>query len=421
MKEYISLDVHKRYSLGEREEVQTGRAVQQRFEHRPGAIRQYLQGCEAGTEVAVEATGNWYWVVSEIEEAKLVPRLVHPRKAKLMMGMINKTDKLDVHGFNRLQRNRTLPTVWIAPAELRDLRELTRMRMVLSRQRARLKNRLHATLAKYGLEVEGFSDAFGAAARKRLEELVGKLPPQTAWASGLLLEELDQVQEHLERHEQRLKELLKVSPEMRRLKTLPGVGLILSAVIALEVGPVGRFASAQRLASYSGTVPRVSSSGGKTRYGRLRDDVNRYLKWAYMEAANVVALNRRRWRDRDAAGGEGVGRHVSRLYERIRQRKGHAKAVGAVARHLSEASWHVLDREQDYREPRDAKGRPLVQRGPQPALVGGPVDQAGGGAGESGKKESDKRKSDKEKSNKEKSDNAVKAGRAKQGVSAVSS
>ena len=65
--------------------------------------------------MAVEATGNWYWIVDEIEEARLRPLLVHPRKVRLMMGMINKTDKLDVHGFNRLQRAGTLPTVWIRP------------------------------------------------------------------------------------------------------------------------------------------------------------------------------------------------------------------------------------------------------------------------------------------------------------------
>jgi transposase len=49
--------------------------------------------------VAVEATGNWYWIIGEIEEAGHQPLLVHPRKAKLMMGLINKTDKLDVHGL----------------------------------------------------------------------------------------------------------------------------------------------------------------------------------------------------------------------------------------------------------------------------------------------------------------------------------
>jgi hypothetical protein len=59
--------------------------------------------------VAIEATGNQYWIVEEIEQAGLQPRLVHSRKAKLMMGLINKTGKLDAHGLNRLQRSGTLP------------------------------------------------------------------------------------------------------------------------------------------------------------------------------------------------------------------------------------------------------------------------------------------------------------------------
>jgi transposase len=117
----------------EREEVATGRVRQCRLEHGPGAIRQYLVArCQPGTAVAVEATGNWYWILDEIEQAGLQPRLVHPRKAKLMMGLINKTDRLDAHGLNRLQRNGTLPTVWIQHRSLRDLRELTRTRLALT-------------------------------------------------------------------------------------------------------------------------------------------------------------------------------------------------------------------------------------------------------------------------------------------------
>jgi hypothetical protein len=62
--------------------------------------------------VAVETIGNWYWIVDEIEAAGCLPRLVHARKAKLMMGELNKTDKLDVRGLNRLQQAGPLPTVW---------------------------------------------------------------------------------------------------------------------------------------------------------------------------------------------------------------------------------------------------------------------------------------------------------------------
>jgi transposase len=353
MQEYIAFDAHKRYTLAEREDVLTGKTRQRRIEHQPGAIRAFLSACPPGQAVAVEATGNWYWIISEIEQAGHEPRLVHPRKAKLMMGMINKTDKLDVHGLNRLQRNGTLPTVWIPPADLRDLRELTRTRMVMATQRTRLKNRLGATLAKYGLVVEGFTDSFGVGARAELEGLIGRLPEHTAWVSERVLAQLDFVQGQCVELEKRIKALVEETPAMRLLKSLPGVGFILSAVMALEIGDVERFISAEHLASYSGTVPRVQSSGGKTHYGKLRPDVNRYLKWAFLEAGNVVCLNHRceRW----------TPKHVSRLYVQVRDRRGHGKAVGAVARHLSESAWHVLKRCEAYRDrglpPQEARRR----------------------------------------------------------------
>jgi transposase len=349
MEEYIAFDSHKRYTWAEREELLTGKVRHERIEHRRGAIRAFLEGCPGGEAVAVEATGNWYWIVDEIEQAGKIARLVHPRKAKLMMGMINKTDKLDAHGINRLQRNGTLPTVWVPPAKLRDLRELTRTRMVLAQSRARLKNRLGATLAKYGLAVEGFTDNYGAGARKQLEALIEALPEQTAWVSRHLLLQLDFVNGQIDQEQQRLEELVKQTPEMQLLRTLPGVGTILSAVMALEIGHVERFASAERLASYCGTVPRVHASGDKVRYGRMRPDVNRYLKWAFVEAANVVCLNHRR--------GPSKQRHVSKLYARLRDRKGHPKAIGAVARHLAEAAWHVLTRKQTYRDPELSKSK----------------------------------------------------------------
>jgi transposase len=341
MKEYIAFDSHKHYTLMERENTQTGRIVQQRVNHRRGAIRACLRECEAGSSVAVEAMGNWYWIISEIELAGHQPLLVHPRKAKLMMGLINKTDKLDVHGLNRLQRNATLPTVWIPPAPLRDLRELTRTRLVLTGTRTRLKNRLSSTLAKYGLQFVGLSDPFGPVGRVLWTDRLKELPTQTRFVTEQLLEQLDFVQGQIERQEGRLDELIQLTPAMQRLMSLPGVGPILGATIALEIGEVSRFATHEHLASYAGTTPRVHSSGDKMRFGRLRPDVNRYLKWAYIEAANVVVLNQERWSTR----------HVVHLYRRLRERKGHSKAVGAVARHLAEASFWVLSRNQDYREP----------------------------------------------------------------------
>jgi transposase len=346
MQEYISFDSHKHYTLAEREDVESGRQNQCRVEHRRGAIRSYLSRCEPGTAVAVEATGNWYWIVGEIEEAGLRPLLVHPRKAKLMMGMINKTDRLDVHGLNRLQRNRSLPTVWIPPAPLRDLRELTRTRLVLGAQRTRLKNRITATLSKYGLTVGPASDPYGKKARELLQQRIAELPEQARWVTEQMLRQLDFVVAQMQEMEQRLKQLVQVTPQMQWLKSIPGIGVILAATIALELGEIERFPSAEHLASYAGTTPRVHASGGKVRYGHLRCDVNQYLKWAFVEAANSVAVNHPRYEQR----------HVSRLYARLRKRKGHSKAIGAVARHLAEASFHVLYGQQPYRDPALAGG-----------------------------------------------------------------
>jgi len=349
--EYIAFDSHKHYSWVEREEAATGAVRHCRLEHAPGAIRSYLAGCEPGTAVAVEATGNWYWIVAEIEQAGLQPRLVHPRKAKLMMGMINKTDQLDAHGLNRLQRNGTLPVVWIPPGELRDLRELTRTRLVLTRQRTRLKNRITATLSKYGLPTVEASDSYGKKARPELQQRIAQLPPQARWVSEQLLLQLDVVIGQVQQLEQRLAELVRVSPAMQWLQSLPGIGVILAATIALEIGDIARFPSAEQLASYSGTTPRVHASGGKVRYGRLRPDVNRYLQWAFVEAANSIAVHHPRYEK-----GLEPRRHVDRLYARLRQRKGHGKAIGAVARHLAEAAFHVLGGQQTYRDPAVAAG-----------------------------------------------------------------
>lgn len=338
---YISLDAHKKYSMASVERAAGGILGEGRIEHRRGAIREFLSHWDPGSPVAVEAVGNWYWIVDEIEAAGMVAHLVHPRKAKLMMGMINKTDKLDARGMNRLQRNGTLPTVWIPAGKLRDQRELPRTRMVLSRERTRIKNRLHATLAKYALTVKGVSDIFGVRSRPLLEGQIAQLPVQTRYSAERLLEELDGVEEQIACFEGRMGEVFGKTPDLKLVESLPGVGFILGMVILLEVGDVGRFPTASHLASYAGTTPRVHSSGDRTRHGQVRSDVNRYLKWAFMEAGNAISAHREHW----------PKRHVSRLYGRIEGRKGHQKAIGAVARHLAEATWWILHKREMYREP----------------------------------------------------------------------
>ena len=169
--------------------------------------------------------------------------------------------------------------------------------MVLVGQRTKIKNRIHANLAKYGAPSRGASDMFGVRGRALLRKRADELPPET-----------------------RMAELFQPTPELELIETLPGVGFVLGVVIVTEVGDVGRFPSSSHLASYTGMTPRVHASGGRVRYGSTRSDVNRYLKWAYTEAANTVMIHRRKHPEH----------HVSRLHERVRRRSGHQKAIGAV-------------------------------------------------------------------------------------------
>lgn len=345
MEEYIAFDSHKRYTWVEHQQANSGKTRQYRLEHAPGAIRQALAGCSPGTSVAIEATANWYWITDELEQAQCVPRLVHSSQSEV-------DDGPD-------QQDRQVGYAWAEhiAAQWHIAHGMDSARAVAGAARADANAR-GAGGATYTLEEShhGHAGEMGFAG-ERVQRSVWKTrarrtagphgAEQTRWATRQMLAQLDSLSEQIREFEKHLGELVEVTPEMQGLETLPGVGVILSATIALEMGEIGRFLSAERLASYSGTVPRVHASGERVRYGRTRPDVNRYLKWAFAQAANSTAVNYRRFPER----------HVSQLYARLRARKGHNKAVGAVARHLAEAAFHVLSRQQAYRDPTATAGR----------------------------------------------------------------
>lgn len=344
--QYTAFDVHKHYTWARVERPDGTVVREKKILHERGALRQFLAGCEPGSPVAVETVGNWYWIVDEVEAAGCLPQLVHAHKAKLMLGTVNKTDRLDARGLVRLQRAGTLPVVWIPPGELRDARELPRVRMALVGQRTRFKNRIHATLSKYGIRLPEVSDLFGQRGRQELRTRLSELPPHTGFVISRLLEQVEGLDREVKGLEQRMGDLFEVDQALRLLMTLPGVGFILATVIRTEIGDVRRFARGEQLAAYAGTVPRVQESGGRRRYGPVRSDVNTYLKWAFVEAANAICQHRRKHPQR----------HTTRLYERLAQRRGHQKAIGAVARHLAEATYWVLTKGEAYREPSSSTG-----------------------------------------------------------------
>jgi transposase len=334
MNTIIGCEAHRRYSLCAVLDTSTLAVDQTRVNHQPGAIYEFLSGFPEGNPLALETVGNYYWIVDEIEQAGCIPLLAHAAKAEVLMGNINKTDKLDATDLATLVHLGSLPTVWLLPGEIRDERELHRTRMAFTKSRTALKNRIHATLAKYALNTSEHSDIFVGQGRTWLETIIEELPPETGSCLCQQLQVLDEIQDQIATLESRILARIDLTPAMQRLKTIPGVGNILAIVIEREIGTVDRFPSSGHLAAYAGVVPKVHSSGGKTRFGRMRKQAKNYLKWTFIEAANVVIAHRHHpsWRLKN----------VSQVYERIRRRKGHAAAVGAVARDLAESAFWIL-------------------------------------------------------------------------------
>ena len=151
MEQFIGCDAHKKFSVfvAVNEKGQAGEAL--RVAHDRQLYREFLARLPAHSAIAVEASGSYNWLVEEMERSGHRPRLCNPLEAKRRMGLTNKTDKLDAKGLAILLRNGTLPEVWIPPSELRDQRELLRLRIFLVRLRTRVKNRIHGTLARHNV------------------------------------------------------------------------------------------------------------------------------------------------------------------------------------------------------------------------------------------------------------------------------
>ena len=341
MEHFIGCDAHKKFSLFVALNEEGHYSPPMRILHDRELMREFLQALPAGSRIALETSGSYYWLVEEMERAGHEPQLAHALTAKRRMEGRHKTDERDARGLAMLLRNGTLPRVWIPPAQLRDQREMLRWRMCLVEARSRIKNRIHGVLLNHNVQTR-MADVYGVKGRAELQSRLEELPEWTRQSVAEQLETIDHLEQQIEDSEQKLDSLLESSAERDLLETLPGVGRILSAVIAMEIGDIARFPTAPHLASYAGLVPAARQSAGKKRLGKCPADCNTYLKWAFIEAGNVVAVHHNRW----------GGRHVAQLYQRVKHSsRMHGKATVAVARHLAESSYWMLSKLEMYREP----------------------------------------------------------------------
>jgi transposase len=273
-----------------------------------------------------------YDLLDELESISSVT-LAHPYKVRAIASAKIKTDAIDAGTLAQLLRANLIPAAYAPTKEARSLRDMVRQRIFLVRLRTRIKNRIHTVLDRNHLAVPAVTDLFGKKGMNYLQGVeLGGIEGEILRECMTLMEQLNSL---IHTTEKELTRLLGDDPRMQLLVGIPGIGKILAATITLEIDTIGRFPSAAKLAAYAGLVPSTFSSGGKTFHGRLLRHCNRWLKWAFVEAAWVSVRS---------------SPYCRSFYERIKRRKGAPTAAAALARRLSEITWHVLSENRPYQE-----------------------------------------------------------------------
>jgi len=241
-----------------------------------------LGSLEGESQIAVEATYGWEWLAELLEDAGYDIHLAHPLRTRAIAAARVKTDAVDARTLAHLLRADLLPEAYVAPRELRDLRELLRHRIALTAMRSALKNRVHAILAKHGITRE-HSDLFGKGGRQFLAALELREAPRRRLDSLIAL--ICDFDREIEATTKEIDQRAKTDDRVDVLTQLRGVGPYTAMLIIAEVGEIARFPDARHLCAWAGLTPTVRSSDGKARLGHISRQGSPALRWALVEAA----------------------------------------------------------------------------------------------------------------------------------------
>uniref|UniRef100_A0A7C4YFB1 IS110 family transposase n=1 Tax=Caldisericum exile TaxID=693075 RepID=A0A7C4YFB1_9BACT len=290
----------------------------------PRTLVRFAESLPEGSKIALEATGNWYYFYEVLEHKCPKIYLAHPLKTRAIAEARIKTDKIDSTILAHLLRTDFLPTSYIPPREIRDIREVLRYRASLVSLRTSIKNKVHAILSKNGINIE-FSDIFGKKAIKHLRELNLRACYKQAISGYIRLVEtlnglIDEVTETI-------KKIVEDNPQAKLLTTIPGISYYSALLIIREIGDVNRFPDARRLCSYAGLVPSVHSSGGKCYHGSITKQGSKWLRWILIELSHHFIKSSNR---------------IERLYKKITRKHGRNTARVAVAREMLKIIYYML-------------------------------------------------------------------------------
>jgi transposase len=252
-----------------------------RVDNDPVALSLELAKAGPDPEVVLEATYGWYWAADLLQAGGARVHLAHPLGVKMFGYQRVKTDARDSRNLAELLRMGRLPEAWLAPPQVRELRELVRYRAKLVALRSGLKAQVHAVLAKQGVRVS-MSDLFGMAGSRLLDEL--QLERAYALRVASLRSLISVYDQEITMLGHEISTALAGDVNYLALQTIPGVGPVLAAVFVAEIGDIHRFASAPQLCSWAGLTPRHRESDTTVRRGPITNQGPRLVRWAAVEA-----------------------------------------------------------------------------------------------------------------------------------------
>ena len=319
---WVGIDLHRRRSqiaiIDEHGEI-----TQQRIATGRQTFTDAL-GDPDDTHVALEATYGWEWLADQLTGAGFDVHLAHPLRTRAIAAARVKTDAVDARTLAHLLRTDLLPEAWIAPPELRDLRDLLRHRHALVGLRTSIKNRVHALLARQGILPE-HADLFGTGGREFLTSL--ELPPGPRGRLDSLIRLICDLDREITAVTREIDKRAKTDERVKLLCQIRGVGRYTAMLVIAEIGDVHRFPTARHLCAWAGLTPTVRSSDGKARLGHISHQGSPILRWALTEAAQKIPIG---------------GGPLRAQYERIAKRRGSKIAKVAVARQILTLCYYGL-------------------------------------------------------------------------------
>jgi transposase len=274
--------------------------------------------------VAVESTYNWYWLVDGLQAAGFTVHLVNTAAVKQYDGLKHGGDFSDARHLAHLLRLGILPVGYIYPREDRAVRDLLRKRSQLVRQRSSQILSIENLIAR-NLGVRASCKQVKAFEPEHIDAL--ELLEEQKQALKANLAVMSCIDKQVDQLERRVVANVKLREDYKALKTVSGVGVVLAVTIALETGDIGRFASPGNFASYARMVNSRRESNGKKKGEGNAKCGNKYLAWAFIEAAHFAVRfdpKIKRWYQKKCASSLSV------------------VAIKAVAHKLARACYYVI-------------------------------------------------------------------------------